>query len=42
MMSDEDCKELDLKTMSTIQLCLDDETIYNVVNEEMTTVYGPN
>ena len=36
-MSDEDCEELDLKTTSTIQLCLADDVIYNVIDEEMAT-----
>ena len=28
---------MDLKTVSTIQLCLTDEVMYNVMDEEMTT-----
>jgi len=35
-MSDEDW-ELDLKAASTIQLCLADEVMYNVMDEETTT-----
>ena len=29
--------EMDLKAASTIQLCLVDEVMYNVMDEEMTT-----
>lgn len=35
-MSNEDWEELELKTASTIRLCLADEVIYNVINEEST------
>ena len=33
-MSDENCKELDLKATSTILLCLADEVLYNMMDEE--------
>jgi len=36
-MSDEDWEELDLKTVSTIQLYLADKVMYNVIDGEMTT-----
>ena len=36
-MSDEDWEKLDLKAANTIQLCLADEVIYNVMDEEMVT-----
>ena len=36
-MSDEDWKELDLKATSTIQICLADEVMYNVMDEKMAT-----
>jgi len=36
-MSDEDWEELDLKVISTIRLCLANEVMYNVMNEETTT-----
>ena len=32
--SNEDWKEIDLKAASTIQLCLADEVMYNVMDEE--------
>jgi len=35
--SDEDWEEMDLKAASTIQLCLADEVIYNVIDEETLT-----
>ena len=35
--SNEDWEEMDLKTVSTIQLCLADEVMYNVMDEEMAT-----
>ena len=38
IMLDEDWEELDLKATNTIQLCLADEVIYNVIDEE--TVMG--
>ena len=31
--SDEDWEEIDLKATSTIQLCLTDEVMYNVMDE---------
>ena len=34
-MSDEDWKEMDLKATSTVQLCLADEVMYNVMDEEI-------
>ena len=37
-MSDEDWEEIDLKATSMIQLCLADEIMYNVMDEEMVTV----
>ena len=36
-MSDEDWEKLDLKAVSMIQLCLVDEVMYNVMDEEMAT-----
>ena len=36
-MTDEDWEEMDLKTASTIQLCLADEVMYNVMDEDMAT-----
>jgi len=36
-MSNEDWEEMDLKKTSTIQLCLADEVMYNVMNEETVT-----
>ena len=36
-MSDEDWEEMDLKAASTIQLCLADEVMYNVMDEETVT-----
>ena len=36
-MSNEDWEEMDLKAASTIQLCLPDEVMYNVMDEETTT-----
>jgi len=33
----EDWEKMDLKAASTIQLCLTDEVMYNVINEETTT-----
>ena len=36
-MSDEDWEEMDLKAASTIQLCLADKIMYNVMDEETTT-----
>ena len=38
--SNEDWKEMDLKAASTIQLCLADEVMYNVMDEETITGYG--
>ena len=35
--SDEDWEEINLKVASTIQLCLADEVMYNVMDEEITT-----
>jgi hypothetical protein len=35
-MSDEDWEELDLKAASTIQLCLADAVMYNVIDEDTT------
>jgi len=35
--SDEDWEEMDLKAASTIQLCLADEVMYNVMDEETAT-----
>ena len=35
--SDEDWEEMDIKAASTIQLCLADEVMYNVMDEETTT-----
>ena len=35
--SDEDREEMDLKATSTIQLCLADEIMYNMMDEEMVT-----
>lgn len=37
MMSDEDLKELDLKVVSMIQLCVADKVMYNVMDEETIT-----
>ena len=34
--SNEDWEEMDLKAASTIQLCLINEVMYNVMDEEMT------
>ena len=34
--SNEDWEEMDLKVASTIQLCLADEVMYNVMDEETT------
>ena len=36
-MLDENWEELDLKMASTIQLCLADEAIYNMMDEETNT-----
>ena len=36
-MSDEDREESNMKAASTIQLCLLDEVMYNVMDEETTT-----
>jgi hypothetical protein len=36
-MTDEDWEEIDLKAASTIQLCLADEVMYNVMDEETAT-----
>ena len=36
-MSDKDWEELDLKKASTIQLCLADEVMYNVIDEDTAT-----
>ena len=36
-MSDEDWEELVLKAASTIQLCLADEVMYNVMDEDTAT-----
>ena len=33
-MSDEDWEELDLKAVSTIQLCVADEVMYNMIDEK--------
>ena len=38
--SEEDWEEMDLKTASTIQLCLADEVMYNVMDEETATGFG--
>ena len=35
--SDKNWEEIDLKAASTIQLCLADEVMYNVMDEETTT-----
>jgi len=35
--SNEDWEEMDLKTANTIQLCLSDEVMYNVMNEKTVT-----
>ena len=35
--SNENWEEMDLKTASTIQLCLADEIMYNVMDEEIIT-----
>jgi len=35
--SNEDWEGIDLKAASTIQLCLTDEVMYNVMDEEMAT-----
>ena len=35
--SDMDWEEMDLKAASTIQLCLTDEMMYNVIDEEIIT-----
>ena len=36
----ENWEEIDLKAVSTIQLCLADELMYNVMDEERATDYG--
>ena len=36
-MSDEDQEEMDLKTASMKQICLAEEIMYNIVDEETTT-----
>ena len=36
-MPDKDWKELDLKVASTIQLCLAEKVMYDVIDEETTT-----
>jgi len=36
-MSDKDWEELTLKTLCTIQLCLANEVMYNVIDEETAT-----
>jgi len=38
--SDENWEEMDLKATSTIQLCLADEVMYNVVDEETAQECG--
>ena len=35
--SDEDQEEMNLKAANTIQLCLTNEVMYNVIDEETTT-----
>ena len=35
--SDEDWEEMDLKISSTIQLCLADEVMYNIMDNEKAT-----
>ena len=35
---DEDWQEIDLKVASTIQLCLADKVMYNLMDEETTTI----
>jgi len=35
--SNEDLEEMDLKAASTIQLCLADDVMYNVMDEETVT-----
>ena len=35
--SNEDWEDMDLKAINTIQLCLADEVIYDVMDEEMAT-----
>jgi hypothetical protein len=37
-MTDEDCEDLDARSLNTIHLCLEDEALFNIVEERTTTV----
>jgi hypothetical protein len=36
-MTDEDWEDLDARALSTIRLCLEDEVLFNIIEEETTT-----
>jgi hypothetical protein len=40
-MADDDWEDLDARALSTIHLCLADEVLFNIVEEETTTGFGP-